>query len=146
MVSAGGRLFYICDETLHGIDASVPTKWFLSARDAFSGVLLWKRPVPQWGAREFSGTSDVSRSGVVGRFTMPAHAGKRLVAVGDTVYITLGATAPVTGLDAATGDVLRVYDQTANADEILCADGRLIVTTNPSEAALLTMVDARFAP
>ncbi len=133
MVSADGRLFYICDETLHGVDASVPSKWFLSARDAFSGVLLWKRPVPQWGAREHSGTSDISGSGVVGRFTMPAHAGKRLVAVGDTVYITLGATAPVTALDAATGEVRRVYDQTANADEILCVDGRLIVTINPSE-------------
>ena len=54
-----------------------------SARDAFSGVLLWKRPVPQWDAREHSGTSDISGSGVVGRFTMPAHAGKRLVAVGE---------------------------------------------------------------
>ena len=59
--------------------------------------------------------------------------GKRLVAVGDAVYVTLGAAAPVTALDAATGDLRRVYDQTANADEILCIDGRLIVTINPSK-------------
>ncbi|HUV64644.1 MAG TPA: class I SAM-dependent methyltransferase, partial [Sedimentisphaerales bacterium] len=56
MVSAGGRLFCICDETLTCVDGTVPSKWFVVARDAFSGVLLWKRPIPGWGSREFSGT------------------------------------------------------------------------------------------
>jgi SAM-dependent methyltransferase len=37
MVSAAGRLFYICDETLSGAGESVPSKWFVVARDAFSG-------------------------------------------------------------------------------------------------------------
>jgi len=133
MVCAGGRLFYICDETLTCVDGTVPSKWFLVARDAFSGVLLWKRPVPHWGAEQFSGTPDTGRGVTVGRFTMPSHVGKRLVAVGDTVYVTLGATAPVTALDAATGKVQRVYTETANADEILCTGGRLIVSLNPSE-------------
>ncbi len=141
MVSAGGRLFCICDETLTCADGSVPSKWFVVARDAFSGVLLWKRPIPQWGSEEFSGTPD-SGKGVasVGRFTMPPNIGKRLVAVGDTVYVTLGATAPVTALDAATGDEKRVYAGTANADEILCDDGRLIVSINPSEKPAKTAI------
>ena len=134
MVSAGGRLFYICDETLACVDGTVPSKWFLVARDAFSGVLLWKCPVPHWGSAQFSGTP-ATGEGVasVGRFTMPTHTGKRLVAVDDTVYVTLGAAAPVTALDAATGKFKRTYVETANADEILCLDGRLIVSINPSE-------------
>jgi len=134
MVSASGRLFYICDETLTCVDGTVPSEWFVVARDAFSGVLLWKRPIPTWDSREFSGTPDSGKGVTVGRFTMPPHLGRRLVAVGDTVYVTLGANAPVTALDAATGAPRRVYAETANADEILCLDGRLVVSLNPSAA------------
>ena len=135
MVSAGGRLFYICDETLACVDGTVPSKWFLVARDAFSGVLLWKCPVPNWGSKEFSGIPGTGRPVTNGRFSMPPNVGKRLVAVGDTVYVTLGAAAPVTAIDAATGEVRRVYRDTAHADEILCTGGRLIVTINPSDRA-----------
>ena len=150
MVSAGGRLFYICDETLTGLDDSVPSKWYLVARNAFSGVLLWKVPVPQWGPRQFSGTRDVGGSSIapkanrpgppivnatVARFTMPPQVGKRLVAVGEDVFVTLGAGAPVTAIDAATGKVRRVYAETARADEVLCTGGRLIVTINPPDEA-----------
>ena len=132
MVSARGRLFFICDETLTGASPAVPSKWFLVARDAFSGVLLWKRPVPVWGSAEFSGTPDTGGgAGSVGRFTMPPNVGKRLVAVGETVYVTLGPRAPVTALDAATGKTRIVYKETARADEILCVDGRLVVSINP---------------
>ena len=127
MVSAGGRLFSIVDETLAGVDGTVPSQWRLVARDAFSGVLLWKRDVPQWGSMNFSGTAD---NAGVGRFTMPPHVAKRLVAVGDTVYVTLGAEAPVTALDAASGKERRVYAETVNADEVLCLDGRLVVALN----------------
>jgi outer membrane protein assembly factor BamB len=147
MVSAGGRLFYICDESLTCVDGTVPSKWFLVARDAFSGVLLWKCPVPSWGSAEFSGTPD-SGQGVasVGRFTMPSHIGKRLVAVNDTVYVTLGANAPVTALGAATGDKKKVYSETANADEILYTDGRLIVSVNPSNKPADSVVEKGEAP
>ncbi|MHC4506866.1 MAG: outer membrane protein assembly factor BamB family protein, partial [Planctomycetota bacterium] len=133
MVSAGGRLFYICDETLTCVDGTVPDSWFLVARDAFSGVLLWKRPVPGWGSKDFSGIPGTGHGVTNGRFSMPLHVGKRLVAVGDTVYVTLGATAPVTSLDAATGKERRVYAGTEGADEILCTGGRLIVTTSPAD-------------
>jgi len=134
MVSAGGRLFYLCDETLTCVDGTVPDKWFLTARDAFSGVLLWKCPVPNWGTKYQSGIPGTGSGVTNGRFSMPTHIGKRLVAVGDTVYVTLGAKAPVTALDAATGNKKRVYAETARADEILYSDGRLIVSINPSEA------------
>ncbi len=127
MVSARGRLFYICDETLTGVDGTVPDKWMLVARDAFNGVLLWKRPIPNWGSDFFSGTA--GNQGV-GRFTMPPHLAKRFVAVGDTVYVTLGAYAPVTALDARTGAERRTYFETVNADEILYTEGKLVVALN----------------
>ncbi len=131
MVSANGRLFTICDETLTCADGTAPSKWFLIARDAFNGVLLWKRPVPDWDSKSFSGTPDTGGGVTTGRFTMPPNIGKRLVAVDDTVYVTLGSKAPVSALDAATGQEKHVYAETSRADEILCADGRLIVSTNP---------------
>ena len=146
MVSSAGRLFYICDETLTGAGDAVPSKWFLVARDAFSGVRLWKQPVPVWGSTAMSGTADTGGSVSVGRFTMPPHAAKRLVAVGDTVYVTLGADAPVTALDAATGEVKRSYEATARADEILCLDGRVIVSLNPPPSARPPVVEKDDTP
>jgi len=133
MVSAGGRVFYLCDETLTCVDGTVSDQWFLTARDAFSGVRLWKRPVPHWGSAELSGTPGTGAGSTTGRFTMPPNLGKRLVAVGDTVYVTLGAAAPVTALDAATGQPRRTYAETARTDEILSTGDRLIVTLNPPE-------------
>jgi SAM-dependent methyltransferase len=46
-VSASGRIFYIVDE---GPTASVkaPSVWMLVARDAFNGVLLWKKRITPW--------------------------------------------------------------------------------------------------
>ena len=47
MVSAKGRVFYIIDEAPITSVAFEP-EWRLVARDAFSGVLLWKRKVEPW--------------------------------------------------------------------------------------------------
>jgi len=123
MVSARGRLFYISDEAPVGLDGSVPDKWFLVARDAFNGVLLWKRPMPEWGWSQWS-------TEWKGRFNIPPHLPKRLVAAGDRVYATLGFNAPLSALDAATGEVLRVYRGTENTDEILHRDGLLVLSLN----------------
>ena len=123
MVSARGRLFYLSDEAPACIDASVPDRWFLVARDAFNGLLLWKRPIPEWGWSQWS-------TQWKGRFNIPPHLPKRLVASGDRVYATLGFNAPLTALDAATGQILRVYEGTLNTDEILYRDGRLILSVN----------------
>jgi len=112
VVSAGGRIFYIVDE---GPTASVkaPSDWKLVARDAFNGVLLWKKDISPWEdqLRPF-------RSG-------PAEIPRRLVAVGERVYATLGYGKPVTAMDAATGKVLRTYEGTDNTHEIIAHDGIL---------------------
>ncbi|KPJ71439.1 MAG: hypothetical protein AMS14_09145 [Planctomycetes bacterium DG_20] len=116
LVSTAGRVFYVIDEGLTSL-LHFPPKWTLVARDAFNGILLWKRPIPTWedSLRPF-------RSG-------PPQLARRLVAVGDRVYVTLGYDAPVTALDAATGDVIRTYRGTEKTDEIVFHQGMLLLVT-----------------
>ena len=117
VVSAGGRIFSMVDE---GPLASVKaeSRWMLVARDAFNGVLLWKKPLRPWEdqLRPF-------RSG-------PAELPRRLVAVGDRVYATLGYGKAAVAMDAATGEVLRTYEGTENTHEIVCSDGKLFVVVS----------------
>ncbi|MBL7221251.1 MAG: PQQ-binding-like beta-propeller repeat protein [Phycisphaerae bacterium] len=125
MVSAGGRVFYIVDEAPASMSGSAPDKWALVARDAFNGLKLWSAPIGQWGWTAWSTRATV-------RFTVPTHVSRRLVAVGDRVYVTLGFNAPLTELDAATGKVLRTFEGTRFTDEILCDGDLLIVAINKS--------------
>ena len=99
------------------------TSGSLVARDAFNGLLLWKKPIPDWGWKAWSAEWTC-------RFTVPTHLPRRLVAVGDRVYVTLGFNAPLSELDAATGEVVRVLEGTEFTDEILCHEGRLILALN----------------
>ena len=114
LVSSKGRIFAIIDEGPIAAVAIAP-KWFLVARDAFSGVLLWKRPIGPWEGhlRNF-------RSG-------PTELARRLVAVGERVYVTLGYGKGVTVLDAASGETVRTCKQTDNALEIIHHEGVLFV-------------------
>ncbi len=122
MVSAGGRVFYIIDEG--PIDSVyLPPRWKLVARDAFSGVLLWERPIRNWEAhlRGF-------RSG-------PPEIGRRLVATGDRVYAALDYGDPVTVLDAATGQPQTTLSGTGGARELLLADRTLFVLADDMTVA-----------
>ena len=116
MVSAGGRVFYVIDE---GSTASImlPSRWQLVARDAFSGVVLWKQPIPRWWTRFQS-----LKSGV-------AQLPRKLVATSDHVYVTLGLREPASKLDAATGEVLATYGGTENTWELIHDDGLLLAVT-----------------
>ena len=60
---------------------------------------LWKRPMAEWGWKQWG-----DHSLRHGRWNHPTHIARRLVAVGDRVYVTLGFNAPLTALDAATGE------------------------------------------
>jgi outer membrane protein assembly factor BamB len=117
MVSAAGRVFYILD---HGspVSPQLPADWKLVARDAFNGKLLWNRAIPQWQDSLWP-----LKSG-------PANLPRRLVAVDEVVYTTLGITAPVCALDAATGETVREYPESKGAEEILCQGERLLVVVN----------------
>ncbi len=117
LVSAAGRLFYIFDE---GSTASIvlPSHWYLIGRDAFNGTILWKRPIERWHTQLWP-----LKSG-------PALLTRRLVAVDDVVYVTLGLHAPLSALDAATGQTLRTYEDTAATEEVLVSDGTLFLVVN----------------
>lgn len=117
MVAAGGRLFYIFD---HGSSMSIqlPSRWLLVARDAFSGVVLWKKPIATWHTQMFR-----LKSG-------PVQVTRRLVAAGERVYVTLGWEAPVSALDAASGELVREYPQTNSAEEFIFSAGILFVVAN----------------
>ncbi len=117
---ARGRLFTIVDEApLDSI--RFPAQWKLVARDAFNGRLLWKRDIGPWvdHLRHF-------RSG-------PAHLPRRLTAVGDRVYVTLGLAAPVSVLDAATGETVQVLSGTEYTEEISVVGDRLYLAVGTSE-------------
>ena len=116
VVSAGGRIFYIYDEGPAGA-IRLPARWFLAARDAFSGVLLWRRPISSW-ARHQRGF----RSG-------PVQLPRTLVTDAEHVYAPLGLDAPVTALHAATGETMRTYPGTERAEEIVLHEGVLLVVT-----------------
>lgn len=124
LVSSGGRLFAIINEAPAGIDG-LPDQWTLVARDAFNGKLLWKRPIAEWGWEQWGDHSYGD-----GRWNHPTHIARRLVAVGDRVYVTLGFNAALTALDAATGETLMTYPETNFTDEILYYEGTLVLSVN----------------
>jgi len=121
MVTAGGRLFSIEDRG-PALSIGLPADWRLVARDAFNGVTLWERPVGQWASTRIG-----FRSG-------PVQLARRLVAVGDRVYVALDYGGPLLCLDAATGSTLKTFEGTEGVDEILYCDGTLYLATSSADA------------
>ena len=124
-VTSGGRIFYIIDEVPNGF-TGMPGQWRLVARDAFNGVLLWKRDMGNWGSRAWSYWTESHAA----RFNHPLHVRKRLIAKGDRVYVTLGFNSPITAVDAATGKTVMTYEGTKYADEFVLREGILLVAVN----------------
>ncbi|OPX24161.1 MAG: hypothetical protein B1H04_02610, partial [Planctomycetales bacterium 4484_123] len=92
MVCAGGRLFAVTLNEVSNCRQLPQTRnqrWFLVARDAYNGLLLWSRRIRRGPVRDGQGLA------------------RALVAVGDEVYTALGPE--VVALDAATGEVRRTY-------------------------------------
>ena len=118
LVSAAGRVFFIMDEGSRACMPLLP-KWKLIARDAFNGTLLWKRDIARWHFHLWP-----LKSG-------PAQLPRRLVAVGERVFATLGLHDPVSVLDAATGETVLTLEETAGAEELICSGSDLFVMVNP---------------
>ena len=117
MVTAQGRLFYIFDHGLTGLeDERLPEKWTLMARDAFNGSLLWQREMTSWGSQQWE-----SRALRFFRGNMA----RRLVAEGDRVFVTFNYGEGVEILDGATGETLKVIPETEGSEEILVEGGQL---------------------
>jgi outer membrane protein assembly factor BamB len=128
LVSASGRLFYIMDEGSR-VSIQLPPSWKLVGRDAFNGTILWKQDIPKWHSHLWP-----LKSG-------PTQLARRLVATKDEVYATLGIDAPLSAIDATTGEILRTYEDTASTEEILHDNGSLFLVVNKGESDL-----ARYAP
>ncbi len=116
VVADAGRLFSVVDEAPIA-SMAFPSQWALVARDAFSGVALWRRPLASWMPR-----LRLFRTG-------PYEAQKRLIAADGCVYTPLALGGPVHRLDAATGETLSMYAETAGAREMVYCDGVLYVLT-----------------
>ncbi len=120
MVSAGGRVFYVLDEG--PIDSiQLPSNFVLTARDAFNGVVLWKRPLHDWINALFP-----LKSG-------PGWMPRRLVAVGDKVFVAAGVGHNLLCLDAATGKVLCDYKETATTFELIVSNEIVFAAVDPNE-------------
>ena len=120
LLSTHGRIFYILDDSHFA--ARTPT-WSLIARDASNGIRLWRRELSSW-----SGSRGGKKVG-------PAQVNRRLVASDDRVYVPLEESAPVSVLDAVTGELIRTLEQTGSAEEFYLSDGILVVLVNPNTAA-----------
>ena len=117
MVTSGGRVFYIFDEGPR-TSIQLPPSWKLIARDAYNGMILWKRDITEWHNHLWP-----LKSG-------PADLPRRLVASGDVVYATLGIHAPLVALNAAGGQTAKTYPGTTGTEEILLDDGVLFLVVD----------------
>ncbi|MGB2821667.1 MAG: PQQ-binding-like beta-propeller repeat protein [Phycisphaerae bacterium] len=114
LVSAAGRIFYIADEGAIGSLRQSP-RWHLVARDAYNGILLWKRAFSPWFPH------------ILNWGATPQQLQRRLIAVGDRVYVTLGLHAPLSAVDAATGKTLKAYERTRGTEEVVSHKGVLLL-------------------
>jgi len=140
IVSAGGRLFYIMDESHTSIDM-LPGRWSLLARDAFNGLLLWRRPVEQWGAIGWN-KQKVRWEPHRGLSKFPLQIHRRLVATQCEVFVTLGFNAPVSVLDPGTGEIKRTLPNTESTEEILHRRGTLYLSIKETGGAEKRIVAA----
>jgi len=63
----------------------------------------------------------------------PAYLPRRLVAVGDRVFVTLGINAPISELDAATGKIVRSFPTTEQISEVIVSDNTLYLVVGRPE-------------
>jgi outer membrane protein assembly factor BamB len=119
MVTSAGRLFYLLDEGPH-VSLFLPPDWQLIARNAYNGKILWKRPFKRWVSPLFN-----YKSG-------PTQMTRRLVAVGDRLFVAANLDEGVTVVDAATGQTIKKLAKTAACEEILHHNGILYLITTDS--------------
>ncbi len=124
MVSAKGRVFAIVNDTTFQIPStSLDSRFYLTARDAFNGSLLWKIPIKDWGWKYW-------KTHYASFKNLPLQLTRRLVAIEDRVYVTLGYNAPISVLDAKSGETLRVLKNSERTDELIVHGGKVIAAVN----------------
>ncbi|MHC4744879.1 MAG: outer membrane protein assembly factor BamB family protein [Planctomycetota bacterium] len=114
LVSGNGRLFSI-EDAAPPDNPFLPAEFRIVTRDAFNGKQLWFRKIPRWE----SVTMYIK--------CQPMQQQRRMAVVGDTLYCTLELEGPLSALDAATGKVLKVYDNTSPVQEVAYDEGILFL-------------------
>ena len=114
MVSGNGRLFTI-EDAAPPDNPFLPAAFRIVARDAFNGKQLWTRKITRWE----SVTMYIK--------CQPVQQQRRMVVLGDTLYCTFELEGPVSAVDAATGEVLRVYENTSPTQEVAYDQGILFL-------------------
>jgi outer membrane protein assembly factor BamB len=112
MVTSRGRLFTI-EDAAPPDNPFLPAAFQIVARDAFNGTRLWARKITRWEAV----TMYIK--------CQPVQQQRRMAVVGDMLYCTLELEGPLSALDAATGDVLKVYKHTSPTQEVAYDQGIL---------------------
>ena len=111
LLAAGGRVFNVTMNELSNAGRIPQTRnntWFLTARDAYSGLLLWSRPVERRMLRDGQ------------------ELGNSVVATRERLYAVLGTDLAV--LDPATGRTLATCARDASPRTTLAlADGTLLL-------------------
>jgi len=135
VVTNDGRIFYIMDDG-PSANMSIPGRWSLVARDAYSGTLLWKKPYTIWHSQ-----SHGFRNG-------PVHLPRLLVADKtpkgkSCVFAKPGFDQPIEVLDAATGEVIHTLKNTEQAEEIIHEDGVLLTVLGDPTSVARSLVAKR---
>ena len=114
LVSGNGRLFAI-EDTAPPDNPFLPAAFRIVARDAFNGKELWTRKITRWE----SVTMYIK--------CQPVQQQRRMAVVGDTLYCTLQLEGPTSAVDAATGETLKVYENTSPTQEVAYDQGILFL-------------------
>ncbi|MCH5377403.1 MAG: PQQ-like beta-propeller repeat protein, partial [Planctomycetes bacterium] len=130
LVSAGGRVFHFLDKGTFLFDkGGASQRWSLIARDAFNGGLLWKKVLEGYGQPFFEDVAGQAVRDFVWR--TPLSMNRRLVAVGDRVFVALSYRGSALSiLDAASGKVLHEVEL-GGVDEIVVDAGLAICRVRP---------------
>ena len=114
MVTGNGRLFTI-EDAAPPDNPFLPAAFRIVARDAFNGKELWAHKITRWE----SVTMYIK--------CQPVQQQRRMAVVGDTLYCTLELEGPVSAVDAATGEVLKTYENTKPVQEVAYDRGVLFL-------------------
>jgi outer membrane protein assembly factor BamB len=114
LVTSNGRLFAI-EDTSPPDNPFLPSAFRIVARDAFNGKELWSRKIKRWEAV----TMYIK--------CQPVQQQRRMAVVGDTLYCTLQLEGPTSALDTATGEILRIYENTSPTQEVAYDQGILFL-------------------
>ena len=114
MVSGKGRLFTI-EDSAPPDNPFLPAAFQIVARDAFNGKELWTRQITRWE----SVTMYIK--------CQPVQQQRRMAVVDDTLYCTLELEGPVSAVNAATGEILKVYENTSPTQEVAYDQGILFL-------------------